>query len=171
MPDGIMYGLEADREPLRGWLSGLVTALGGTPLWLRPNTDRVRYHASAVLLNYGVTVFADALALLARYTFDEDAAYTALSGHAQQILNNIGAVRGTDSSERALASILTGPLVRGDSAVVAQQLQSLTRLDPELGAIYRLLAQRTLRLAALRGLSPEKLADLRGILTDANHNP
>lgn len=159
IPGGVTFGLEADREPLRGWLMGIVLALDGLPLWLRAGTDRARYHASAVIVsNYLVTLFAEGLALLSRYTLDEGAARVALLGLARTALDNIEA-QGT-------AAALTGPIARGDAETVAAHLASLEKLDPELGQLYRLLGQRTLRLASARGLDSAQMDHLKSVLED-----
>jgi predicted short-subunit dehydrogenase-like oxidoreductase (DUF2520 family) len=163
-PPGVTFGLEADREPLRGWLMGIALALDGRPLWLRANTDRARYHASAVIVsNYLVTLFAEGLALLTRDTLDEEGARLALLSLAEGALDNL--------RESRPAEALTGPIVRGDSETVAAHLDSLARLDPELAELYRALGRRTLKLAAMRGLSAASLAKLKGILNHANDNP
>jgi predicted short-subunit dehydrogenase-like oxidoreductase (DUF2520 family) len=164
LPPGVTFGLEADREPLRGWLLGIVLALEGNPLWLRANTDRARYHASAVLVsNYLVTLFAEGLALLSRYTLDEEGAKLALLSLAEGALDNLHQARPADA--------LTGPIVRGDAETVSAHLDTLQRLDPELAELYRLLGLRTLKLAAARGLPAASLAKLKGILNHANDNP
>ncbi len=163
-PPGVTFGLEADREPLRGWLMGIALALEGRPLWLRANTDRARYHASAVLVsNYLVTLFAEGLSLLSRYTLDEEGAKIALLSLAEGALENLREARPSEA--------LTGPIVRGDAETVASHLESLQKLDPELAELYRALGLRTLKLAAARGLSKAGLAKLKGILNHANDNP
>jgi predicted short-subunit dehydrogenase-like oxidoreductase (DUF2520 family) len=54
---------------------------------------------------------------------------------------------------------LTGPIARGDDAVVARQLEHLERLDPRLGAIYRELGRAALKISRSKGeAEPRKLA-------------
>jgi predicted short-subunit dehydrogenase-like oxidoreductase (DUF2520 family) len=161
-PSGVTFGLEADREPLRGYLYGIVNALDGTPLWLRAGVDRVRYHAAAVLLsNYVVTLYAEAFALLMRGTVDESGAKSALLALGRAALDNLEAATSP-------AQALTGPLVRGDHAVVQAHWESLRKLDPELGDLYRKLGARTLKLAIARGLDGKSVAALRAILTESD---
>lgn len=165
---GATYGLEADREPLRGWLAGLVAALAGTPLWLRAGTDRARYHASAVLVsNYLVTLFSEALGLLSRYAVDEEAAHDALINLTQATVSNIAA-----QPAHTVSHTLTGPIARGDVDTIRAHLESIQKLDPDLAELYRQLGRRTLRLAAARGLAAEKLDMLQEILKHhANDDP
>jgi len=126
--------------------------------------DRARYHASAVLVsNYLVTLFAEGLSLLSRYTLDEDGAKQALLSLAEGALENLREARPPQA--------LTGPIARGDAETVAAHLDSLQKLDPELAELYRALGLRTLKLAAARGVSATSLAKLKGILNHANDNP
>ncbi len=161
LPAGVTYGLEADREPLRGWLHGIITALDGIPLWLRAGTDRARYHASAIFAsNYLVTIFNEGLSLLSRYAVDEETAKGALLAISRATLDGI--------EQLGPVKAINGPVVRGDGGTVARQYESLAKLDPELGELYRQLARRTLRLAAARGLEPAKLDALQEFLDHAN---
>lgn len=162
-PPGVTFSIEADREPLRGWLAGMVDALDGVALWLRPGLDRARYHAAAVLIsNYLVTLFAEADALLSPFTADEQVARNALLALARATLENIAQVGST--------AALTGPIARGDAATVRLHLDGLRRSDPELAEIYRLLGRRTARLAAARGLDADKLKRLQEVLQNHANN-
>ncbi len=161
-PDTV-FGIEADREPLRGWLAGLVDAMGGVTLWLRPGIDRTQYHAAAVLTsNYFVTLFAESLALLVPFTADEQTAKDALLSLARSALDNL--------TQTDPAHALTGPIVRGDAATVQKHLDTLHKKDPELAEIYRLLGQRTARLAATRGLDADQMRRLEEILQNHANN-
>ncbi len=163
IPAGVTFGVEADREPLRGWLAALVDTLEGVTLWLRPGIDRARYHAAAVLVsNYVVTLLAESTALLSRFTVDETVAQAALITLAQITLENV--------QQAGLVAALTGPIVRGDVQTVQAHLSALHPLDPELSELYRLLGRRTLRLAAARGMDAEQLAALQEALQNHAYN-
>ncbi len=54
---------------------------------------------------------------------------------------------------------LTGPIARGDDAVVARQLENLDRHDRHLGALYRELGRAALEISRSKGeAEPRKLA-------------
>jgi predicted short-subunit dehydrogenase-like oxidoreductase (DUF2520 family) len=46
---------------------------------------------------------------------------------------------------------LTGPIARGESALVAAQLEALEGFDPDLATLYRALGQATLAIARRTG--------------------
>ncbi len=163
---GTAFGLEAEHAPLHGWLASLVDALGGVALWLPPGTDRARYHAAAVLLsNYMVTLFAESEALLAGIGLDASVGRAALIQLARTTLDNLQQV--------GPVAALTGPIARGDAHTVRAHLDALNTLnDPQLSKIYRLLGQRTARIAAARGLPAAQLALLDEVLNDhADNDP
>ena len=158
LPPGGMFGIEADERPLRDWLSNLVDALGGSALWLPHGIDRTRYHAAAVLLsNYLVTLYAAAAELWREIGIEPDAGRSALLGLARATLDNL--------ERNDPAAALTGPIVRGDSDTVQAHLSMLAS-DPELAAAYRILGRLTLRLAAARGLSADRIEALHEVLTE-----
>jgi predicted short-subunit dehydrogenase-like oxidoreductase (DUF2520 family) len=62
--------------------------------------------------------------------------------------NLLGKPMGNDLVEgKTAASVLTGPIARGDYAIVAQQLKSLQNAKPELEELYRCLGRKTLKIA------------------------
>src|SRR5258708_4654399 len=157
-PD-VTFGVEAESEPLRSWLEGIVHALNGIPLWLHPGQDRARYHAAGVIAsNYVVTLFNEAIGLLQSLEShtDEREIRQILVHLVEATLNNIKAT-GT-------AQALTGPIVRGDVGTIRKHLRALEQADPELADLYRLLGNRTIRLAAQRGVDPQKLNAIRETL-------
>ncbi len=118
-----------------------------------PERHRAAYHAGAVLSAGGaVALMSAAVEALGHAGIPEEAALSALLPLMRS------AVRGMEA--RGLARGLTGPVVRGDSGVVAAHLAAL---PPEVAEVYRLLAQRSLRLVGPR-LPPEALADLTKLL-------
>jgi predicted short-subunit dehydrogenase-like oxidoreductase (DUF2520 family) len=62
-------------------------------------------------------------------------------------------VRETLDNVFALGTVraLTGPVARGDAAVVTRQLEALGRLDPRIAAAYRALNAIALDLARAQG--------------------
>ncbi|MBN1203481.1 MAG: DUF2520 domain-containing protein [Myxococcaceae bacterium] len=120
-----------------------------------PEARRAAYHAGAVLsAGCAVALMSVAVEALGHAGIAEDEALAALLPLMRS------SVRGMAS--RGLANGLTGPVVRGDTAVVAAHLAAL---PPEVAEIYRLLSRRALRLVAPR-LPPEVLADLTKLLSE-----
>jgi predicted short-subunit dehydrogenase-like oxidoreductase (DUF2520 family) len=101
-----------------------------------PEDRRAAYHAGAVLAAGGVAaLLASAVGALGEAGIAEDEALAALLPLSRSALRGI--------EQRGLSAGLTGPVRRGDVAVVASHLEAL---PPELGALYRLLSRRALAL-------------------------
>ncbi|MEP7289315.1 MAG: DUF2520 domain-containing protein [Chloroflexota bacterium] len=186
-PD-VMFGVEAAEEPLRSWLAAIVTTLNGIPLWLSPGQDRARYHAASVIAsNYAVTLFAESLTLLKRLQASKPKGQSDQLGQQSKLgvessygesgevderllrfaLVHLVQATLTNIKEVGAVQALTGPIARGDVQTVHKHLVALQQTDPELATLYRLLGKRTLRLAAERGLSAQKLDGiLKNLETD-----
>ncbi|MEW6747449.1 MAG: Rossmann-like and DUF2520 domain-containing protein [Planctomycetota bacterium] len=154
---GITYGIEGDAAILPV-LHELVRRLGGCALSLRPD-QKVLYHAAAVIAsNYTV-----ALAALATFVLRHIGADAASSLQALLPLLD-GTVRNLD--EVGLPAALTGPIARGDTAVVAAHLRALDAVSAELGAIYRRLGRVAAQIAEEKGtLTAERRRELDGLLS------
>lgn len=151
-PFGSFHPLAAVSDP-RDDLSGHTVALAstdkalGATLWkmalaLRldpievPETGRAAYHAGAVLSAGLLVALADAaVSALEEAGLERDVGLKALMPLMKS------ALRGVET--RGLERGLTGPVVRGDVGVVQAHLEAL---PADLGAIYRLLSRRALRL-------------------------
>lgn len=108
---------------------------------------RPRYHAAAALAANGLVALADlASELLASTGMSREQALAALLPLMQSSMDNLGRVGLPDS--------LTGPIARGDAAVVKAHLQGL-RGDPAREA-YRALARRQLEIAVDQGSGSEE---------------
>ena len=67
---------------------------------------------------------------------------------------------------RGLAGALSGPISRGDAAVLAGHLQALAALLPEHACWYQALGRRQLALARQAGrLSSQQLTELAALLS------
>jgi predicted short-subunit dehydrogenase-like oxidoreductase (DUF2520 family) len=167
-PFGSFHPLAAVSDP-RDELAGHAVALAstdkalGATLWrmalaLRlepfevPETGRAAYHAGAVLSAGLLVALADAgVSALSEAGLDREAALRALLPLMKSALRGVEA--------RGLERGLTGPVVRGDVGVVQAHLEAL---PPDLGAIYRLLSRRALKLTPT--LPPETRAALERLL-------
>lgn len=103
---------------------------------------RARYHAAASLAANGLVALADlASELLASAGVDRETALEALLPLLQSSLDNL--------ARTGAQGALTGPVARGDAAVVAAHLREL-RGDPARNA-YRALAARQVEIALQQG--------------------
>ena len=150
---GVAVGIDAEPalfEPL----AKLAEKLGARPFSLA-GVDRARYHAAAVLAsNYLVALHAAAARIWQAAGLPAESARQALVVLSQGAVDNL---RGHE-----LAQALTGPIARGDAAVVARQIAALAS-DPPSQELYRALARELLQLPL--GHPPEVLAALRDALT------
>ena len=134
---GTAIGIEAD-SPLKDVLERMALDLGGEPFAL-DEVDRGRYHAAAVLAaNYPITLLFEAERLMASAGVGPEVAHRGLLALLRGAVSNLNGSRPRDA--------LTGPAARGDTETMRRHLESLAG-DPDLDEIYRLLAERTKRLA------------------------
>lgn len=148
---GHAVALASTDKALGATLWKMALALRLEPLEV-PETGRAAYHAGAVLSAGLLVALADAaVSALEEAGLERDAALKALLPLMRS------ALRGVES--RGLERGLTGPVVRGDVGVVQAHLEAL---PPELGAVYRLLSRRALKLAPT--LPPETRAALERLL-------
>ena len=149
---GVFFAVEAADPELRHTLLDMVAALGGQPL-LIPAGGKAQYHAALALAsNYAVTLFAEAERLLAGLGIIRETADGVLNGLLAGVTANL--------REQGVPAALTGPLSRADAGTVRLHLRALTAADPELAALYRQLAWRTLPLVRARGLDTGRLEQL-----------
>ncbi len=149
---GSTFAVEAQDEPLRGWLFEMVAALDGRALIIPPGGKAV-YHAALVIAsNYTVTLYALAESLLTGLGADQAAADAALDALLAGTVANLKA--------RGVPDALTGPLVRGDAGTIAAHLAVLNAADGEIAELYRQLARSTLPLARARGVATGEIERL-----------
>jgi predicted short-subunit dehydrogenase-like oxidoreductase (DUF2520 family) len=98
-----------------------------------PESDRARYHAGAVMSAGLVIALLDAAV--------EATGLPRKTAEQALIALTRSAVKG--AAERGLAKSMTGPIVRGDAAVVQRHLDAL---PPEARELYRQLSKRVLKL-------------------------
>jgi len=119
----------------------------------RPALARALYHSAAVLAS-GLTLslFGAAVEVLRRLGWSEAEAASAL-----RPLTRVALERGWSIAEeggRPLTATLTGPIARGDLAVIGRHLEALADaehdLDPEVTEVYRALTAWCARWAGER---------------------
>ncbi len=141
--EGHSVALSASTRALMGTLELMAADLGMTPLEV-PEARRGAYHAGAVLAAGGVvSLLAAAVEALREAGIEEEQALKALMPLSQSALAGV--------QQRGLSRALTGPVARGDLAVVQSHL---TSLPAELATLYRALALKGLELTRAQ-LPPE----------------
>jgi predicted short-subunit dehydrogenase-like oxidoreductase (DUF2520 family) len=139
--EGAVFAVEGD-GPGREAALRLVERVGGTPLVLEAE-QLPRYHAAAALVsNHSVALVDAGVELLESVGLGREQATQALAALLASTAQNLGRV--------GLPAALTGPIARGDVAVIARHLLALRPL-PEIAAIYRATARRVSKVAADKG--------------------
>jgi predicted short-subunit dehydrogenase-like oxidoreductase (DUF2520 family) len=136
--DGAYFRVDASGR-LRGWLLGLVSALGASALDIDP-ANAPLYHAAAVLAgNAPLALLAEATRLLEAAGVSADTAHDALAALLEGAAHN--ARRGGP------AAALTGPVARGDQAAIAAHVDALAAY-PDARDLYLQLTRAMEALVA-----------------------
>ena len=147
IPASIFY-MEGDPEAIPA-LTELVQAVGGKPLTIA-TSEKPIYHAAAVVAcNFFVTLVYLSYQLFEQIGIPEKDAAQALLPLIKGTVNNI--------EQLGPIKALTGPIARGDVAVIKGHLEAMKGLDPRFIDIYRTISCLTVEIGIKKGtLSPEK---------------
>jgi predicted short-subunit dehydrogenase-like oxidoreductase (DUF2520 family) len=146
---GIVFAIEGDSKARR-MARSIAKSLGGIPVEIRTR-DKPIYHAAAVMAAGSAYPVVEAgLQMLMRIGFTRTQAMQTLLPLIRQILDNIGRL-----GPRAA---WTGPLSRGDYAIVARHARALRRYPREFQQAYAALS-----LLAGRVLAENPAAALKQI--------
>ncbi len=138
---GCFWGVEGDAAARR-LAFRCVRLLRGKPFGIRA-AQKTLYHASAFLVCPTLlTLMAHSERLLARVGVPERVARPMLAGFVEETVNSFRRM----GAKRAL----TGPVVRGDWAVIRGHLGALRRQAPQVLPAYRALLGEIARLARRR---------------------
>jgi predicted short-subunit dehydrogenase-like oxidoreductase (DUF2520 family) len=150
---GTVFGIEGDDAGKKEALA-IVKAVGGVPLLLEA-ASLARYHAAAALVSNATVGLVDAgAALLESAGLPRPRAVAALTALLSSTVRNL--------EELGLPQALTGPIARGDVAVVARHLEAI---PPELQELYRSTARRVVEVATEKGsAAPEALEAITRLL-------
>ncbi len=139
---GTWCGIEGDPGAVE-LLGEAFAAIGARMFDLDPGSKTI-YHAGSVLVcNYLTALMEAGLRAYEKGGVPRDI--------AMQVMEPL--VRGTVDNVFRFGTVqaLTGPIARGDAAVVSRQLDALEGWDGELAQIYRALAGVALELSEKRG--------------------
>ncbi|MEZ5451029.1 MAG: Rossmann-like and DUF2520 domain-containing protein, partial [Thiolinea sp.] len=139
---GTYCGLEGGDAALAR-LEVLVQAIGGMAFRIDAQHKTLYHAASVIACNYLTALQEVSLQTFAAAGVERELAMQLLQPLVSGTVHNVF----TQGPQAAL----TGPIARGDHAVVARQLQALQDWRPELAQLYRLLGTQALSLAQAQG--------------------
>ena len=153
---GTWCGVEGD-APAVELLSEAFASIGGRIFSVAANFKSV-YHAGAVLVcNYLTALMEVGVKAYGKGGLPRETALQVMEPLVRGTLDNVFRV-GT-------VQALTGPIARGDAAVVAGQLAALEEWDGEISLIYRALGRAALELSRRKGVaSADDLAAIGELL-------
>jgi predicted short-subunit dehydrogenase-like oxidoreductase (DUF2520 family) len=133
-----------DGDPLAQAASRALAASLGARVLTIPHGEKARYHAAAVVASNFPTVLA---AVAERLLLEAGVEPTAARGATLSLLSaSVSNLLVGARDARALADVLTGPVVRGDVGTIARHLEALRGSD-ELLAAYRVLTRLAVEMA------------------------
>ena len=139
---GTYVALEGDKKALKIMRVAL-RKLGARVFELEPE-QKVLYHAGSVMVcNYLTALLEAGLTCYQSAGIKLETAYKLMEPLVRETVDNVFRV----GTVRAL----TGPIARGDEAIVERQLARVRTLDRNLGVLYRELGRVALGLARSKG--------------------
>jgi predicted short-subunit dehydrogenase-like oxidoreductase (DUF2520 family) len=139
---GTYCAIEGDRAAL-DVLVPAFERIGGRISEIDPRFKTIYHAASVIVCNYLTALLETGLRCYEKAGVRRDDATDMMEPLVRETLGNV--------LELGSADALTGPIARGDDAVVARHLQALEAWDGRIAAIYRDLGVVALELARKRG--------------------
>lgn len=158
---GTYCGVEGDAAAL-AVLAPLFQHIGASTFNIEGQHKSLYHAGSVIACNYLVSLLESGLQCFEAAGVSRDQALAALGPLLHGTLDNVAQL----GTQRAL----TGPIVRGDVAVVANHQRALQQSLPHLAPLYQLLGQHTLQLAQPQ-LPPNIAQQLAILLTPPNKTP
>lgn len=147
---GTWCTVEGDAAAL-ALLRPLFEQLGARVAQIDP-AGKTLYHAASVLVCNDLTALMESgLRAYEAAGLDRKTAQAMMGPLVRETLDNVFAL----GTVRAL----TGPVARGDAAVVARQIEELQRRDPQVADVYCALNRIALELARTQGTATQELLD------------
>lgn len=154
----ICFGFEGSDEA-KTYAEEIVKALNSRMLIINKD-GKVLYHAAACILsNYMVTLSFMAEGLFEKIGLNSEIGLKAFMPLMEKTLDNI--------KENGSLNALTGPVSRGDYAVVERHLKELDEKSPDLSYAYKILGIKTVEAAFKKGsLDNEGIRKLNQLFKD-----
>lgn len=153
---GTTFGIEGD-DRVRAYLSEMATAIGGNPIFLRPQ-DKALYHVSGVLMGNLLAVLGCvAASIWTKFGYTSDDGVQALAPMMRAVAANLGA--------SGVPQAVAGPYPRGDVGTIRKHLDTVSADAPEYLPLYCELALAGLPFAVEKGaLGPERAEEIRELV-------
>jgi predicted short-subunit dehydrogenase-like oxidoreductase (DUF2520 family) len=153
---GTFCAAEGDADAL-ALLGGAFEKVGGRMAAVDARYKTVYHAASVMVSNYLAALIETAVRCYDKAALPRATAMTMIEPIVRDTVQNI--------FQLGTAGALTGPISRGDAAVVAQHLEALAAWDPRVTAVYRSLGLAALDLAREQDeASEEALARIEALL-------
>lgn len=131
-------GLEGDDKVVQ-FFENLFTEINIETFKLT-SENKILYHAGAVFIcNYLTTLFDCSLTCFEKSGIDRKLAKKLIEPFVKETLHN--------NLKFSTNDALTGPIKRGDSKLIKEQINSLEKFNPELAKLYKLLGLQALKLS------------------------
>lgn len=142
----IMMAVEGDTVAVQT-AGQMARDLGARPFAIT-TAGKIFYHGAAVAAsNYLVTLMRLAVDLMAAAGVAEDQAFSVLKPLIHGTLKNIEDV--------GVFHALTGPIARGDAAIVEKHLAAIQEISPDMVRLYCALGRETINIARATGALSE----------------
>jgi predicted short-subunit dehydrogenase-like oxidoreductase (DUF2520 family) len=153
---GTYCALEGDSYAT-GLLGAWIEQIGGISFPLQAENKALYHTAFVIASNYLVVLHETALQTLQKAGIPTDFSQKILAPIMQHTLQQ--------SFSLGVTQALSGPIARGDTAVVAAEIAALQQWNPAVSALYRMLGEMALPLAQQKGLGVEAVEAMAQILT------
>jgi predicted short-subunit dehydrogenase-like oxidoreductase (DUF2520 family) len=134
--------------------------IGGIVSDIDPGFKTIYHAASVIVCNYLTALLEAGLRCYEKSGFERDTALRMMEPLVRETLDNV--------FNLGTVQALTGPIARGDLAVVAHQVEALGAWDPRIAAIYKQLGAIAVELAYAQGnADADALAALERVLASS----
>ena len=140
--DGTYCAAEGDAAAL-AVLKPAFEVCGARVAEIDPAFKTIYHAASVIVCNYLTALLETGIRSYEKAGFKRDDALHVMEPLVRETLDNIFRLGTVDA--------LTGPIARGDQAVVARQVEALAAWDPRVAAIYKELGMVAVELARAQG--------------------
>ena len=131
-------------------------SIGAKVFEIDPGQKTVYHAASVIVCNYLTALMETGLRCFEHAGFARETALVMMEPLVRETLNNVFAL--------GPVKALTGPIARGDDAVVARQIEALAAADPQITRIYRQLGAVALELGREQGKTDPAALERLGAL-------
>lgn len=139
---GTYCAAEGDRAALE-ILRPAFERIGARVSEIEPELKTVYHAASVIVCNYLVSLMETGLRCYEKAGLQRETAAAMMEPLVRETVDNV--------FKLGTVKALTGPIARGDEAVVAKQIEALAAWDARIGCIYRELGAVALELARAQG--------------------